>query len=143
MAGRRILPYRGRMGTARERVVTDHGILVLVDGIVVERVHPIESTPELIEEEFAAIEALSGGSPPPLLLDVRAWQGGGLLAWKEALGRLRGAVSAIAFLTDEDTEVLGPWPSVIDQLLVPAAVFTDEGEAMGFLARERDRDPTS
>ena len=103
-------------------------------------VHSIESTPDLIAEEFAAIEALSDGVQPPLLLDVRAWQGGGTLAWKEALGRLRGTVSAIAFLADQAAEeILGPWPSVIDQLLVPAAVFTDEAEAMAYLARERDR----
>jgi len=67
-------------------------------------------------------------------LDARKWPGSDAAAWAAAIENIESTLTAIAMLiTPETVAQAGPFPDVIDRLMIPLRVFTDETEALAFL----------
>ena len=104
------------------------------DGIIINRAEGVASTPESVAEAFGVYHDLTEGTPHPLLFDARKWPGGDPDAWAAAITKFESTVNAIAMLVGPDSPAYtGTFPPIIDRLLIPFRIFTDEAEALAFL----------
>ncbi len=111
-------------------------------GIVVTRAKNRPSTRESVTELFDVVRDLVEGVPRPLLFDARVWPKGEPEAWTTAISNFEATCTAVAMLIDPGSpaETTG-FPAVIDRLLIPFRIFTDEAEAVAFLRSKADPPP--
>jgi hypothetical protein len=103
-------------------------------GILTIRSKGVHSTPESIDETFAAAKTLLDGARCPILFDARQWPGGDPEGWVTVISNAEEVFSAGAMLFDESApSVVGRFPEFINRFLIPFRTFTDEAEAMAFL----------
>jgi len=104
------------------------------DGIVIHRANNERRTRESVSELFGVMRGLFDGVPGPVLFDARKSPGTDADGWQAAITNLESTASKVAMLIDpEPSSEVGPYPDVIDRLLIPLKVFTDETEALAFL----------
>ena len=109
------------------------------DGIVCFRSRGVPSTRETVIETLGVVGDLVGGAPKPVLFDARAWPSADPQSWSTFISKAEGLFSAAAVIVgSESLDQLGGFPDVIDRLLVPFKVFTDEAEALAFLRDATD-----
>lgn len=100
----------------------------------------VHSTEESVDATFAAARQLRGSEPCPLLFDAREWPGGEPQAWVTVIGTLGEMFSAVAMLIDlAATADTGPFPKLIDRLVIPYKIFESEAEALEFLRDQLPR----
>jgi len=117
-----------------DAIEVTQGTVWVEDGIIIARTKGVPGTSETVNEAFDVFRDLAGGVPAPMLFDARNWPGDHFAAWGSAVGNLQSALSAIAMLREPESPVeVGPFPELIDRLLIPFQVFTTEAEALEFL----------
>jgi hypothetical protein len=103
-------------------------------GILRIRSKGVHSTPESINETFAAAKTLLHGARCPILFDARQWPGGDPEGWITVISNAEEVFSAGAMLFDESApSVVGRFPEFINRFVIPFRTFTDEAEALAFL----------
>ncbi len=108
------------------------------DGIIYLRSNGAPSTGESGTEMLAVLGGLIKGSPRPVLFDAREWPSGDAKWWSTLIYVWESYFSAAAMLIDpESPPAVGGYPAIIDRLLTPFEVFTDEAEALAFVRRNR------
>ncbi len=113
---------------------TSNGYVSLAGGILILRAKGGQSTVPSFTEALDVIGRVGGGVPRPALWDVRLWRGVTPEAWGYLTPRIARLISVVAMLVSPDQHhLVGPFPDVIDRLLVPFRVFTDRQEAMEYL----------
>ncbi len=122
------------MEAPSDAIETIGSLVWMTDGIVVTQAKGVPSTRGSVTELFDAVREVIDGTPRPLLFDARKWPRGDPEAWTTAISNFESTCTAIGMLIDPDSpaEVAG-FPDVIDRLLIPFRIFTDEGEAVAFL----------
>ena len=105
------------------------------DGIVWAESQPgVEPTEELLQEAEAACRSLRREERRPALWDIRLLTKPKPGAW---MGFIEGApnnLTAIAVLGDQvHIDLLGSFPELINSLLLPLQLFTDEASALKWL----------
>jgi len=122
------------MELPEKAIETNTETIWLDDGIVIAKLTGEPTTSATVERAFAVYRDLTKGSPRPLLLDARNWPGADAASWETAIRNIQSTLSAIAMLVTPETLLkTGPFPSAINQLMIPVRVFTDEAEALEFL----------
>ena len=118
-----------------DAIETTTSVIWIDDGIIrIRSIADAPSTAETVAEMFAVIRELTDGVPMPVLDNVRNWPGADHGAWSTFVSDALSLFSAIAWVVDAESSArLGAFPEVIDRLLVPFRVFTDEAEALAFL----------
>jgi len=108
----------------------------LEDGIVFTQAKGITSTYETIDQLFRVVRDLMGGRPGPLLHDNQNWAPRPANLWPTVVGEMQATCTAAVMLVSPESESeVGPFPEVIDRMVVPFKVMTDEAEALAFLQR--------
>lgn len=122
------------MGATIETPATS---VTLADGIVTIRSKGVHSTLGSVEQTFAAVRELVGDDTCPLLFDARQWPGGDPQAWVKVIETLGEMFTAVAMMIDiAATADVGPFPKLIDRLVVPYRIFEDEDAALDFLREQ-------
>jgi hypothetical protein len=94
----------------------------------------VESSDDTVGESMELVTDLIAGTPAPIFFDARNWPSGDAHSWARFIAQIESVCSAGAVLVDpENPPRLGKYPSLLDALLIPFRVFTDENEAMAFL----------
>jgi hypothetical protein len=94
----------------------------------------VESSDDTVGETMELLADLVAGTPAPIFFDARNWPSGDAPSWARFISRIESVCSAGAVLVDpENPPRLGKYPSLLDALVIPFRVFTDETEAMAFL----------
>ena len=110
------------------------GAVWIQGGIVTHRANNERRTRETVSELFGVMRELLGGVPGPVLFDARESPGTDPEGWQAAITNLESTASKVAMLIDPESSVeVGPYPGVVDRLLIPLKVFVDEAEALAFL----------
>jgi len=121
------------MGIPGDAVETSTSFFWLDDGIVHIQRKETPATAETTAHGIDIIRGLIGEVPRPLLIKS-GWAGGiGLEVWPTALSAVDPLLSAIAVVGEFESAELDAFRPIINQLLVPFQVFTDESEALAFL----------
>lgn len=124
-------PDNAREGTA--------SVVWLEDGVIHVQAKGVASTKESAVEMFDSVRDLLAGSRKPVLFDARQWPSGNSAMWATVITNLQSTFTAIAMLVDPDSpSEVGEYPAIIDRLLIPFRLFTDEEEALAFLAQDRN-----
>ena len=128
---------RGQPRPPDHAAETTSGFVWIEDGILHFWNKGVRTTTDSVAENLRVGRDLAGDASLPLLMDMRDWPGtADITAWGTFTIDMVEAFERIAFLVDPDFSApMGPFPDAIDQLLVPARVFTDEEEALVFLRR--------
>lgn len=92
------------------------------------------STADTSAENLAALRELTGGKQAPILFDVRAWPPAHPSFWHQFIDTVATMCVAGAVIVDGPAlDRLGEFPQLIDKLLVPFHVTSDEADALAFL----------
>ena len=124
--------------TAPDNAIEGIATLVWLDDEVVHvEAKGVASTRESAMEMFGTVNDLLGGTPKPVLFDARRWPSGDPEMWATIITNLKTTFTAVAMLIDPESPAeMGEYPSIIDRLLVPFRIFTDETEALTFLKQD-------
>jgi hypothetical protein len=118
----------------QEPIITTAASVWMDDGILHIESNGRPSTRESVSETLDAVRSIIGGAPKPVLFDARRWPKGDPEAWIAVIQRMQESFSAVAMLLDANSPGdVGEYPTVIDRLLIPFRVFTDEAEALASL----------
>lgn len=106
------------------------------DGIIRIVSTGVKSTAESVEATFVDVRALTAGSREPILFDARKWPAADPKSWVRFISLIEDICSAAAVVIDPAiTGELGRFPQLLNTLIIPFQIFTDEAEAMAFLRK--------
>lgn len=123
------------MSISDHAVETANSVIWIDDGIIrLRRQAGTLRSAETVADAFTVIRDLLDGMPPvPALFDLRNRLTSDKEAWTPFVSNAL-LFSAVAFLFDsESLPRIGDWPRLINQMLTPLQLFTDEAEALAFL----------
>lgn len=121
----------------QEPITTTATSVWIADGVLHIESNGVRSTKDSVLETFDAVHTLIGGAPKPVLFDARKWPSGNPDAWVTVIERMQESFTRAAMLLDPADPVdVGEYPTVIDRLLIPFRVFTDEAEALAFVTAD-------
>ena len=91
---------------------------------------------ETVVETFEVIRDLTGEVKHPMLFDVRDWGPIELPAWVEFVRQIEQTTMAAAVVADPDmsTEFADTFVGMIDRLVIPFRIYSEEAAARTFLA---------
>ena len=109
------------------------------DGILAARAinGDIPRTTDPVRRMYVEMAELIENQPRPVLWDPRAIRTIRPDGWLAIIDRLQDLFTALAILVDNEATraVLGSYPQAFATLLIPARVFEDEDEALGWLVQ--------
>ena len=104
------------------------------EGIIHFRAMGIRSTAASVERNFRFAHKLAGGTPVPFLFHAENWPSGDAMSWRRFIDVIESVSSAVAVIMPEaDRPKMGRFPELLDALVVPFRMFTEEDDAMAFL----------
>jgi hypothetical protein len=117
-----------------ERTTKAARIWVDAEGIIHFEAIGVASTAESVTESMAVLGELTGGNPRPILFDSRGWPSGDPASWVRFINSIESVCSAAAVIFDEESKPrMGAFPALLDSLMIPFRLFSDEDEAREFL----------
>ena len=94
----------------------------------------VASTADTTGETLGVLTDLVAGSRAPILFNLHQWPSGDPSFWTRFTQTLQSVCLAGAVVIDPQAVAkLGTFPSLINTLLIPFQVFSDEDEALAFL----------
>ena len=115
------------------------------DGIVLARDINL-GTPRTRQNVAASLDSLAevtGGQLHPGLWDARSVPEFPPSVWQEFVDRIDKVLIALAILVDSDVErTLGPFPTVMNSMLIPVRLFRTADEALDWLRQFVDQPGT-
>lgn len=119
----------------RQTIETSTTLVECTDNVLYIRSKGVQTTRQSLIVTFEAAMSLSEGRAIPVLFDARRWPGSAQDGWLQGISSLLDTFTAVAMLIDPTNPPdLGERIEPIDRLMVPMRVFTDEDEALTFLA---------
>lgn len=113
-------------------IETEATVVKLADGIVTIRSKGVHSTQESVERILTSVRDLIGTKRHPMIFDARRWPGGDPAGWTTVISHIESMFTAVAMLVSTSETEIGPFPKVIDRLVIPFRVFTEESDAIAF-----------
>ena len=94
----------------------------------------VASTADTVTESMSVLSELSVGRPAPILFDSRGWPSGDPASWVRFINTIEAVCSAAAVVVDaESAPKMGSFPLLLDSLVIPFQIFSNEEEALAFL----------
>lgn len=111
------------------------GLIWLDDeGIVHMVATGVPSTAQSVEENMRLVHDLTDGKRAPIFFLAEKWQYGDPASWGRLIELIESVCSAAAVLMPEaNWPKMGRFPELLDALVMPFRMFSDEAAAMAFL----------
>jgi hypothetical protein len=94
----------------------------------------MRSTEQSVEHNLRSVAAMTGGKRVPILFHAEKWQSGDAASWRRLIELIESVCSSAAVLMPEaDWSKLGRFPELLDSLVIPFRMFSDEAAATAFL----------